>query len=210
LFYGQQTTGAINSSIIMQVNPVFIVILGVLIGERPTPAGVAGVIICLVGILPVMGLVDEHGLHLTLGCRGDIFVLAGALCWAVYGVFSKGLILRLGGYAATTWVMVAGALELLALQLFLPVDHYWPDAPRYWAAIVYLAVFPTAVGFFAWYEATRLIKLSLLNVMQYLTPVFAIVLAWVLLGERMSVWQWVGAGIVLSGVGLVSWTPSHR
>lgn len=206
LFYGQQTTGAINSSVIMQTNPVFIVILGVLIGERLTPVAAAGVIVSLAGTLLVMGLLDGGRLHLALGRnRGDLLVLASALCWALYAVFSKGLVLRMGGYAATTWVMVAGAMELAALHLFLPVEHHWPEAPRHWAAIAYLAVFPTAVGFFAWYEAMRLIKLSLLNVMQYLTPVFAIFLAWVLLGESLSGWQWTGAAVVLAGVGLVSW-----
>ncbi len=206
LFYGQQTTGAINSSIIMQVNPVFIVIMGVFIGERLKPAVVSGVVISLAGTLLVMGVLDGRGLNLAFGrSAGDMLVLGSALCWAMYAVFSKKLVLRLGGYSATTWVMVAGALELLALQLCLPLEHRWPDAPRHWTAIAYLAVFPTAVGFLAWYEAMRLIKLSLLNVMQYLTPVCAIMLAWVLLGERLSLWQWLGALVVLAGVGLVSW-----
>lgn len=205
LFYGQRFTGAINSSIIMQVNPVFMVLLGIFIGERLTVNVIAGIGVSLLGTLLVMGVWGGQGLNLTLGQSGsDLLVLAGALCWAMYAVFSKGLVLRLGGYVATTWVMVAGALELLVLMWLVPVTHQWPVTPCHWVIIVYLAVFPSAVGFFAWYEGMQLIKLSLLNVMQYLTPVFTIILAWILLGERLSLWQWVGAGTVLAGVILVS------
>jgi drug/metabolite transporter (DMT)-like permease len=205
LFYGQKTVGAIDSSILMQVSPVFIVILGLFVGERMTWVGVGGLGLSFVGTLLVMGVLDRQGLHLTLSHgAGSLLIIASALCWAVYAVFSKGLVARLGGYAATTWVMLAGALELFVLQLVLPVAHQWPDTTHRWLAIAYLAVFPTAVGYLAWYEAMRLIRLSLLNVMQYLTPVFVIVLAWMLLGERLSVGQWVGAAIVLGGVWLVS------
>jgi drug/metabolite transporter (DMT)-like permease len=205
LFYGQEDIGAIDSSILMQVSPVFIVILGVLIGERMTWVGAAGVAASFLGTLLVMGALDEHGLHLTLSHGGgNLLIVGSALCWALYAVFSKGLVTRLGGFAATTWVMLAGALELLALYILLPVAHRWPQTSHHWMAIAYLAVFPTAVGYAAWYAALRLIRLSVLNVMQYLTPVFVIVLAWILLGERMSPVQWVGAAVVLSGVWLVS------
>jgi len=205
LFFGQQDVGAINSSILMQVSPVFIVILGVLIGERMTWVGLVGVLVSFWGTLLVMGVLDIDGLHLSLsqGC-GNFLIVASALCWALYAVFSQGLVVRMGGYAATTWVMIAGALELLVLQLLMPVAPHWPTTLHHWLAIAYLAVFPTALGYFAWYEAMRLIRLSLLNVMQYLTPVFVIFLAWILLGERLLLVQWMGAAIVLMGVWMVS------
>ena len=206
LFCGQESIGAIDSSILMQVSPVFIVILGLFIGERMRWVGVAGLFFSFLGTLLVMRVLDRQGLHMTLShSGGSLLTIASALCWAIYAVFSKGLVARLGGYAATTWVMLAGALELLALQLLLPVAHQWPDTPQRWMVVAYLVVFPTALGYLAWYEAMRLIRLSLLNVMQYLTPVFVIILAWGLLGERLSPGQWVGAAIVLTGVCLVSY-----
>ncbi len=211
LFFGQQDVGAINSSIIMQVCPVFIVILGVLVGERMSWIGLAGVLISFLGTLLVMGVLDVHGLHMSLSQgKGSFLIVASALCWSIYAVFSQGLVARLGGYAATTWVMIAGALELWVLQLLMPGTPQWPITSRHWLAIAYLAVFPTALGYFSWYEAMRLIRLSLLNVMQYLTPVFVILLAWILLGERLSAGQWSGAAIVLVGVWLVSFRTRTR
>lgn len=207
LFFGQQYTSAISSSIIMQISPVFIALLGVLIGERLTLTGFGGIIVSLVGTAMVMNVLTVNGCQMTFSqsSRGDLLVLASAACWSVYSVFSKPTVNKLGGYASTTWVMVAGALELIILRCIWPAPAVWPDDAHKWTAVIYLALFPTAIAFFAWYEAMRLIKLSLLNVMQYLTPVFTILLAWAFLNERITLWQLAGIGVVMLGIMLVSW-----
>ena len=206
LFFGQQHTSAINSSIIMQVCPIFIFLLGVAVGERLSLAGFAGIVVSLAGTAMLMNVLTPRGLALTfsLGNRGDLLVIGSAACWAVYAVFSKPVVNRLGGYAATTWVMAAGALELVVLRLVWPAPVVLPGRAIEWAAVIYMAIFPTAIAFFAWYEAMRLIRLSILNVMQYLTPVFTIFLAWLLLGERMTPWQAAGIAVIAGGIALVS------
>ncbi len=79
-----------------------------------------------------------------------------------------------------------------------------PSTVSSWSVIVYLAIFPTALAFFAWFEAMDKIDLSLLNVMQYLTPVFTIILACLILGERISILNTVGIFFVLAGVALTT------
>ena len=158
----------------------------------------------MVGALMVVGVLTAHGLQGSWSRNaGDLLVLASALCWAIYSVFSKSTTQRLGGYSATTWVMLLGAAELALAWLAVPTPCVWPRGWFAWSLILYLAIFPTAFAFFAWYEALRLIDLSLLNVMQYLTPAFTIVLAWCLLGEHMQLANALGVGIILAGVALI-------
>jgi drug/metabolite transporter (DMT)-like permease len=207
LFTGQQYTSASNSSVIMSTNPVFFALLGVLIGERIRLINLGGIIISMTGMLMVMNVLTMHGFHFFLneGKYGDLLVLASAFCWALGSVLSKPTVEKIGGYATTTWTIVSGALELVVLRLILPMKMVWPETAGQWAAVFYIGTFPTAVAFFGWYEAMRLIRLSLLNIMQYLTPVFSLLLAWMLLGEHMSPWQLSGIAVVLSGITLVSW-----
>ncbi len=75
-----------------------------------------------------------------------------------------------------------------------------PDSFSSWTLVLYMALFPTAIGFLAWFKAMEKINLSLLNVMQYLIPVFTIVMAWVLLGERMTWLNAIGTGFVIAGI----------
>ncbi|MDD2707415.1 MAG: DMT family transporter [Verrucomicrobiae bacterium] len=205
LFLGQQSTTAINSSLIMQLNPVLMLLLGVFVGERLHWRNATGIMISLTGTLFVIDIIGPRGFALSLGRgSGDFMVLAAATCWAVYSVLNKPAVNRLGGYACTMWAMLAAAAELAAIQGLLPVPIQWPQGAFNWCLILYLAIFPTAVAFFAWCEAMNHINLSLLSVMQYLTPAFTILLAWFFLGEGMTPWQWIGVGIVAAGITLVS------
>ena len=204
-FYGQIYTTAINSSLIMQLNPIIILLLGIFIGETITRQKVLGITISLIGCLFVMGILSFQGLRFDMGhLRGDLFVLLGALCWALYSIVGKPVVQKLGGYRTTTWTMLLGALELLLLRFFIPTPIIWP-AGSSWYYIAYLVLLPTAVAFFAWYEAMARIDLALLNVMQYLTPPFTIRLAWLLLGERLNLSKWAGVVICLVGVIMVGW-----
>lgn len=204
LFLGQQSTTAINTSIIMQLNPVVIFFIGLGLGERASVRQFGGIILSLLGCGLVANMLTRTGFaydftHLT----GDLLVFASACCWAIYSVFGKKTVQRLGGFSVTAWTMLFGAIELLAIFTLLPGERTMPATPASWSVIAYIAVFPTAVAFFAWFEAMNTIDLALLNVMQYLTPVFTILLAWVLLGERISLLNMIGIGIVMAGVMLV-------
>jgi drug/metabolite transporter (DMT)-like permease len=204
LFFGQQTTSAINTSMIMQINPVIIFFLGLLIGEKASLMKFLGIILSLAGCLLVVDVITMRGFAYDFNhLSGDLIIFASACCWAIYSVFGKNAVKRLGGFAVTTWTMLFGALELLLLLMFLPGERTVPNTGSAWCVIIYIAIFPTAIAFFAWFEAMEKIDLSLLNVMQYLTPVFTIVLAWLILSERISLLNTVGIIFVIAGVVLI-------
>lgn len=208
LFYGQQYTTAINSSLIMQLNPVFIIFFGLFVGEKVRLSWIAGILLSLTGCLLVVEVITPNGFVYEAGhVKGDLFILLSALCWAAYTVGSKPIVKKRGGYATTTWVMICGTAELILLRLVLPVPFVYPREAFSWTLILYIAIFPTGIAFFAWYEAMNRIKLHLLNVMQYLTPVFTILLAWVFLGEKMNFFMWLGAVFVLCGVMFIGFYP---
>ncbi len=204
LFLGQQSTTAINTSMIMQINPVVIFLLGLFIGEKASFMQFLGIIVSLTGCLLVVDVISVRGFaydpkHLS----GDLIIFASACCWAIYSVFGKNAVKRLGGFAVTTWTMLLGAVELLLLFMILPGERIVPDTGSAWCVISYIAIFPTALAFFAWFEAMDKIDLSLLNVMQYLTPVFTIVMAWLILSERISMLNAGGIILVIAGVILI-------
>lgn len=206
LFLGQHSTSAINSSLIMQINPVIIFFLGVFIGERISVLQITGILISLFGCLFVVDVITVKGFAYEVNhLSGDLLVFASACCWAIYSVFGKSVVKRVGGYAATTWTMMLGAFELFILLLILPTTHLLPVTLSAWSIVFYLAVFPTAVAFFAWFEAMDKIELSLLNVMQYLTPVSTIFLAWFFLGERITLFNTLGILLVIGGVMLTGY-----
>jgi drug/metabolite transporter (DMT)-like permease len=213
LLIGQGHTTAINSSLIMSLNPIMIMLLATFIGEKISANQATGVLISLTGSLMVVGVISTNGFAYNSDrFYGDIMIFAAAMCWALYSVFSRDTVKRLGGFASTTWLMVAGAIELLILQIFWPWPTHIPGSGQItqWAVILYISIFPTALAFLVWYEAMSRIKLSLLNIMQYLTPICTITLAFIILKESMSMMNVAGAILTLAGVMIASDTLKLR
>ena len=203
LFVGQIHTSAINTSMIIALSPILTMLLGTITGKRLNVFMVCGMLISLTGCLLVLGVITRSGIAYKSGnLFGDLIIFSSAVCWSVYAVFSGKTVERLGGYTATTWGMLIGFAELLIVRALWPWPLIMPGTaqPGHWAAVLYIAVFPTAIAFFAWYEAMARIKLSLLNIMQYLTPLFTVLLAFLLFGETMNLLNIVGAVMILTGV----------
>lgn len=69
-----------------------------------------------------------------------------------------------------------------------------------WAAIGYLGVFGTVIGFVWYYEGVKAIGPSRTAVFNNLVPVFGIVLAAGLLGESVLASMLVGGAVTIAGV----------
>jgi len=203
LFVGQIYTSAINTSMIIALSPILTMLLGTIAGKRLNALMVCGMLISLTGCLLVLGIITNSGIAYKNGnFFGDLMIFSSSACWSIYAVFSGKTVERLGGYTATTWGMLIGFAELLIVRALWTWPLIMPGSaqPGHWAAVLYIAVFPTAIAFFAWYEAMARIKLSLLNIMQYLTPLFTVLLAFLLFGETMNLLNIAGAAMILTGV----------
>ena len=205
LFAGQKWATAINAALVIELNPIMILFLGLWAGEKIRKFQYIGISLGLLGCLMAIGIIKATGITFeTHHIKGELVLLAAGACWACYTVFSKKITKRLGGFVTISWTMLAAAVELLIVRLVIPYDYVTPQGTETWMVILYLSIFPTAIAYFAWSEALTEIKLSLLNITQYLTPVFTILLAWILLNESMSFFSILGACMVLGGVALTA------
>ena len=84
-----------------------------------------------------------------------------------------------------------------AIGLVLPFGAFtWPTTLHAWALVATLGVVCTLLPFWTWNAAQRYLPLSTLGVSAYFTPVFAVALAAVFLGERATALQWLGIALV--------------
>lgn len=207
LFYGQQTTSAVNSSIIMTATPVLVLLAERLRGRRIVRMQWAGMAVATLGCFLVIKVVDGAGFHAQAFGRGDLLTLGSAGCWMLFTLWGRETVRRIGGYVYTTYITL-GAVPLLLLFASLNAPAIvLPQDRATWCVCLYLALFPTTLGFLAWNAAQRLISLPLLNIMQYLTPISVLALSWPILGERCTPLQVAGVALVIAGVAL---DPSLR
>ncbi len=201
LFWGQRFTTAINSSMIMSSSPVLIMLLGLFIGEKINRFQLIGLVISTTGCMIVIGVISLGGWNYSLqSFRGDLLVFGSELCWAIGAILAKGIMKKHHDMAITAWSMLFAALLLSMIDLLRGNLGSFPsDTSARWL-ILYLGIFPTAIGFYAWNAALARISLNIVSVMQYLTPMLVLIMAWIILGEHLNGLKIVGALLVIGGV----------
>ncbi len=75
-----------------------------------------------------------------------------------------------------------------------------------WAAVLFLAVFTSIVGYVGWYWALAHGGIQRIATIQFIQPISGIALAALVLGERLTPALGVAAAIVLTGV----WVATSR
>ena len=174
--------------------------------ERLAPRQVVGVLISLAGVglaLAERGVGGQGGLQ-TLA--GDALMLVTALCGAAYGVLAQRAFARYAALTVTAYAMVLGTLLLLPAAVAEGLVGVLPQLDRQTVALlVFLGVFGGALGFFFWTFALTRLTPTQVAVYINLNPLVAILLAAVLLAERLTIVFAMGFGAVLVGVLLVNW-----
>ena len=171
-----------------------------LLGERPTRRGVAGLVVALAGIVIVAapaGSVDSSRLV------GDGLFLGAAFAWAVYTLAGRRAIARYGSVSANVYATAAGSVLLVPVSF---LDGGWRPlaaAPvQAWAAIAYLSLGGTVVGFVAFYEGVRLVGSASASSFALLVPIFGVLSSVLVLGENLRPSLAAGGALVLAGLWL--------
>jgi len=116
---------------------------------------------------------------------------------------------RIGDHSpplAITTGTLAVSLPLFTL-VWLLADGGLPEAlpPRAGAAIVYLGVFGSVLGFALYYYIVRHLDTGRVALITLMTPVLALMLGILLNGEVVPVRVWFGAALILLGLSLYQW-----
>lgn len=204
LFYvAGHSTSAVNIGILQGSIPVFVLMLAYAMdGSRITPMQAAGVALTLAGVVLVATRGDPGGLMaLELNVGDGLMVLACAL----YAFYTAALARRpaLPGRAFfTLMALIAAATSLpLAIAEAAIEGFRWPT-PTGWAVTAYVAIFPSCLAQLFFLRGVDLIGPGRAGVFVNLVPVFAALLAVVLLGEAFAWFHGAALALVLGGIWL--------
>lgn len=133
---------------------------------------------------------------------GDLIVLAGNL-FASLGYVAGGRLQREGypSTGTTFWGAGLAAVILLPTLPFIVDDIVFAEiAPASLLGVLYLAIGVTIVGYVLWYWALGKGGIERIGLIQFLQPISGVILAWLLLGERVDFGFVLASGMVLVGV----------
>jgi drug/metabolite transporter (DMT)-like permease len=191
-----------NTALIMATAPLFVALYGQVLGiERISRVAWGGICLSFLGILLVIGG-GAKGIEIGKeSSLGDLLILGAAMLWAAYTTGSKPLLVRHSPVKVTTVSMLAGTLPLVLISMPQLASQDWQAvSPGGWAAVLYSALFSVAVGYVAWYTSVQRVGNARTAVYSNATPIVAILVGWLVLGDRLSLLQILGVAVVLLGI----------
>ncbi len=198
-------SGAVGGVIIGSSPVVTSALSALLIRDVPLRAVWAGALLSFAGV----GVVSVAGFQAAgdQPLLGGTLVFLGVVSWALYSIGSRTIMERMSALTVNwTTLMVATVLQIPLLWTDQKMMNagFGSVTTSDWLALGYLVVFATAVAQQAWLFGVKGVGPSRASVLGNLTPVAAIGLSALILGEAVGLIEILGICLILAGVWVVN------
>ena len=195
-FVAMQTVEASLASIIASTMPLAVGLAGwVIFRERLSALGVLGLCAGAGGVALIMGARMQAG--------ADFYGID--LCFIAVASLTVATLMVRGASSGGNLLMIVG-LQMLVGAGFLVIPGLMFDQPEVtWSvklvlAFSYTVLMPGLVATFIWFWLVQRIGAVKAATFHFLNPFFGVMIAAVLLGETLSVWDIVGVVIIMVGI----------
>ena len=190
-FASVKMTSIANATLITTVQPVLVVFVAPkMFGEKLRPRQILYSVFALVGVLiVVLAAASTSGAHLS----GDLLAVANVVIWTSYFVLSKKR--RLAGIHSWSFLAAVVPYGFIVSHDLGAMTH------ADWGRIVAMSVGPGIVGHGLMTWAQSHVDVTLLSLLGLMSPVISTALAWLILGQNLTLPQTCGAVVVLVSLG---------
>ncbi|UOG91327.1 MAG: DMT family transporter [Candidatus Thiothrix sulfatifontis] len=202
VYVGLQTTTATNGVLLQSVTPITMILLaGLVLHEKSNVWQWLGIGVSLVGVLVIITKADWQVVQQLAFNRGDMWIVLATLDWSLYTVLLRKLPNGLKGMPILGFTVSLGALVILPLYMYESMTFQtMPFTTLSVASVAYVAVFPSLLSYMFWNHATQRLGVNRTGQFSHLMPVFGILLATLLLGERLQFYHAIGMILVAAGI----------
>jgi len=196
-------------ALLVAVNPLWIVMLRAVTGDRPKRVTLLGVFIGLVGVA-VLVLPGDHvasvgGATQLQRTFWSLVIVAGSFVWALGSFIQQRIDVPKNPLVLTTYEMWAGGIFLSMFGMIRGESFtQFADATmKSWLGWLYLVTFGSLIAFTAFVWLVGHAPLSLISTYAYVNPVVAVILGRLFNAEAFTSGVIIGGAIIVSGVMLV-------
>ena len=204
-FKGLKLIEAGRAAIIIANNPIFIALFSaVFFKEKLNTLKIAGIFISVTGAVVAIskgnpGMIVQGDLG-----RGEFYILLCVASWVTFSLLGKAVMSGLTPLSSVTYSSLTGTALLFIPAYREGFDNCIHFSIYDWWNIFYLGFFGTVLGFVWFYEGINRIGPTKAGLFINFVPISAILLAFVFLGEPVTISLLVGTLLVTTGVYLTN------
>jgi drug/metabolite transporter (DMT)-like permease len=205
-FKGLQSIDAGRAALIIALNPVMISFFSaILFKEELTLINIIGILLSVIGAITVIS--RGSPLHLFQGHLGwgELNIFGCVLSWVSFSLIGKSVLGKISPLVSICYSSLAGTAALLIPAL---LEGLWSFLPGYsnitWLGLFYLGFFGTVLGFVWYYEGIKKIGPTKAGLFINVVPLSAVILAFFLLNEPLTLSLLIGAVLVSTGIYLTN------
>jgi drug/metabolite transporter (DMT)-like permease len=205
-FKGLKLIHAGRAAVIIAGNPIFITLLSAyFFKEKLNLIKIAGIMLSVTGAVIVISKGSFHEIVTGGVGWGEIFIFGCVFSWVAYSLIGKAVMDGLSPLAAVSYSSVIGAFFLFFPAFFEGAMHNFRQYhPADWAGLFYLGFFGTVIGFVWYYEGIKKIGPMKASLFINFVPISAVVMAFFILDEPITLSLLIGTLLVCSGVYLTN------
>jgi len=198
---GMSTTMA-NMGIIYTSSPIFIIVLSVLFfGDKINLSRIAGLILCLSGVLMIICKGDLSYLINFKFTSGDLWMLGAAIGWAIYSIFLINWKSSFSLMARFTLIAFYGTISLFPFYL-LEESYFFNTVFNnnfiFW--VLFAAISPGIIAFTLYTKVQKYVGASLAGFTLYIFSIYSAIYGIILFNETLLSFHYYGAALVFIGV----------
>jgi drug/metabolite transporter (DMT)-like permease len=203
--WGLAWSTATNGALLIATEPIALIVLAPLVlGERLTAREAVGTALALIGATVVV-VNGVPGLTVAIAphWRGDLLLILSGICFAAYSLLGRPVLGQHPSLTVTRWSFFWGlvtALPLGALEWQLGRPPVW--TPTGVAAILYLGVVITGLGYLVWNWALERVSAPRVAIFLNVQPLVGTGLGVLWLDEPLTVFIAGGGALILAGLSL--------
>ena len=212
--WGVGLAPASNAALLSLTLPIATALMAyLLLGERMTVVRWASFALAVAGVLQCSG-VDWNDLRFAGGrvLSGNLLILVGVLGSAFYNTYSKKLLHRYTPLEVLLYSYYAVLICLIPLTLYLEPGSIRGMAvygPTVWLGVALLAALVYFLSMIMFLTVLTRLDAAQAGLSNYLIPVFGVVIAASVLGERLTARMTIGGLVVLASTLLITVYEEH-
>ena len=153
---------------------------------------------CFVSIAGVW-LVAGVSFSISGNITGYLFMTGAALSWVAYSFLTRPLFAHCSRIYIVFWQTAAGFIFFIPFSVM--EFHGWGKADaEVIIHMLFLGIFCSAIGYWYYVRAMEVLGVSLSGIFINLIPVVTVIAGFFILDDRLTLLQWIGAALVLTGV----------